>query len=171
VFTHVNFVLATDPFNLTPTQLGLVYFVFVPAIFTTPMAGWLVVRMGAFPAFLLSMGIAIAGIVALLSDQLFVVLAGLAAVGAGTFCAQAVVSGFVGQTAKSNQAAASGLYLASYYCGGLVGAILLGQVYAAFGWTATIAVVTLAAVGSVILAAQLKPAAEKPAGLMASPQG
>jgi predicted MFS family arabinose efflux permease len=38
-FTYVNFVLARPPIALSAMGLGLVYFVFLPALVTTPLAG------------------------------------------------------------------------------------------------------------------------------------
>ena len=46
--------------------------------------------------------------------------------------------GFVGQAATADRGAASGIYLASYFLGGLVGSAVLGQVYDRFGWTACV---------------------------------
>ena len=48
-------------------------------------------------------------------------------VGIGTFFAQAVATGHVGRIAEGDKAAASGLYLSSYYCGGLAGAAVIGH--------------------------------------------
>ena len=62
-------------------------------------------------------------------------LAGLALVAVGTFLAQAIATGHVGRTATRDKAAASGIYLASYYAGGLVGSFVLGQVFDRLGWT------------------------------------
>ena len=158
VFTYVNFELSGPRFGLSTTQLGLVYLVFVPAVFTTPLAGWLVERGGTFRAFLVSMTMATVGLMLLLTGQLVLVLLGLAAVGVGTFCAQAVVSGFIGRAASEDRAAASGLYLASYYIGGLVGSLVIGQVYAAAGWTSAVLLIIAASVVSVGLALRLRPA-------------
>jgi predicted MFS family arabinose efflux permease len=72
-------------------------------------------------------------------------------VGVGTFFAQAVGTGFVGRAATTDRAAASGLYLASYYLGGLAGGALVGQIFDRFGWTASILVIA----GSLVLAAIL----------------
>ena len=38
-FTYVNFVLVSPPFNVGMMTLGFVYFVFLPSILTTPLAG------------------------------------------------------------------------------------------------------------------------------------
>jgi predicted MFS family arabinose efflux permease len=83
------------------------------------------------------------------------VLAGLAAMGVGTFFAQAIATGYVGRTASSDRAAASGLYLASYYLGGLVGAAVLGQVYDRLGWTLTVTAIGAALAAALALGARL----------------
>ena len=90
------------------------------------------------------MALAIAGLAALLATSLPVVLAGMALVAVGTFLAQAIATGHVGRTAKRDKAAASGIYLASYYAGGLVGSFVLGQVFDRVGWTACVAVLVAA---------------------------
>ena len=38
-FTYVNFQLTAAPLSLSPMSLGLVYFVFLPSMITTPLAG------------------------------------------------------------------------------------------------------------------------------------
>ena len=139
VFTYVNFILAGEPFMLPPASIGFVYFVFVPAILTTPVAGLAAKRFGVQPTFLGSMGVSVAGVFLLVAPSLWLVLLGLTLVGAGLFFAQAAATAYVGRTATHDHAAASGLYLSSYYIGGLFGAFLLGQVFIAAGWPATVA--------------------------------
>lgn len=162
VFTYVNFVLAAPPLSLSPMALGLVYFVFLPAMVTTPLAGAAVARIGARRSFLLSLGFAAVGLPMLLASSLLVVLAGLAIVGVGTFFAQATATGFVGRAAKRDRAAASGLYLASYYLGGLVGAAGIGRIFESFGWAASVGVVAVALITAAVLAALLKRATAEP---------
>jgi YNFM family putative membrane transporter len=82
--------------------------------------------------------------VLLLPPWLPVTLVGLALVGVGAFFAQASATGFVSRAATTNRAAASGLYLAFYYCGGLVGSAVLGTIFDQFGWPACVAVMGLA---------------------------
>ena len=48
-FTYVNFVLVRPPLSLGPMELGFVYFVFLPSIVTTPLAGRVVSRFGTRP--------------------------------------------------------------------------------------------------------------------------
>ena len=98
----------------------------------------------------------------LLAGNLPWVLAGLTLIGVGTFFAQAAATGFVGQAAISDRTAASGLYLASYYLGGLAGAALLGQIYDLFGWSATVFGIGIAMAAAMVLAARLVSAEAQP---------
>lgn len=163
VFTYVNFVLAAQPISLSPMALGLVYFVFLPSMITTPIAGRIAGRYGARMSFFGSLGLAVAGLPLLISTSLPAVLAGLAIVGVGTFFAQATATGFVGRAAKHDRAAASGLYLSSYYLGGLVGAALLGRIFDAFGWRATVIAIAASLILAGLLAAMLKQSTAEPA--------
>ncbi|MBL8770239.1 MAG: MFS transporter [Phenylobacterium sp.] len=158
VFTYVNFVLAAPPLSLSPMALGVVYLVFLPAMVTTPLAGAVASRFGPRPTFFASLGVAVAGLPLLLAGAIAPVIAGLTLVGAGTFFAQAVATGFVGRAARTDRAAASGIYLASYYLGGLAGAWIVGRVFASAGWPSAVGLVAVALVAAAALAATLQPA-------------
>ncbi len=150
VFTYVNLHLVEN-LGVPPAALGLVYLVFAPALFTTPLASGAVRRWGPRPVFWASVAAALAGLAMTLSPSLVPVLIGLAVIGSGTFFAQAAATGFVGRTAKTNRAAANGLYLTFYYIGGLVGAFVLGQANNAWAWAGVAGIVA----GLLILAAFL----------------
>jgi predicted MFS family arabinose efflux permease len=158
IFTYVNFVLAGPPISLSPMSLGFVYFVFLPSLVTTPIAGRVAIRIGTRPAILAGLAVAGVGLLLLVPANLTSVLAGMVLVGIGTFFAQAIGTGFVGRAARGDRAAASGLYLASYYLGGLIGAAALGQVFDRFGWTACVAGVALALASAALLALRLRMA-------------
>ncbi|MEZ5892601.1 MAG: MFS transporter [Parvularculaceae bacterium] len=163
VFTYVNFVLARAPISLSPMSLGLVYFVFVPSMLTTPIAGKLSAKYGARLSFYASLGLALAALPLLLSTALPAILIGLALVGVGTFFAQATATGFVGRAAKTDRAAASGMYLSSYYLGGLAGSFMLGKIFEAQGWAATVVIVAVSIVLAALLATILKKSTAEPA--------
>jgi predicted MFS family arabinose efflux permease len=139
VFTYVGFVLMRPPHSLSMSALGLVFLVFAPSMVTTPAAGRITTKYGAGVTVPASLAVALIGLVLMLLPHLFSIVAGMTLVGIGTFFAQAVATGHVGRVAKNNKAAASGLYLSSYYCGGLVGAAAIGQLFDRFGWNAAIA--------------------------------
>ena len=138
-FTFVNFVLVRPPLSLGMMQVGFVYFVFLPAIFTTPLAGAMVCSVGVRPAVWGGLGLAMVGLPLLVLPHLAAVLAGMVMVSTGTFFAQAVATGFVSRAAGTDRAGASGLYLASYFTGGLAGSVVLGQLFDHFGWHACVA--------------------------------
>jgi MFS transporter, YNFM family, putative membrane transport protein len=155
-FTYVNFVLVRPPISLAMMALGFVYFVFLPALLTTPLAGRIVQRVGVRSAFWSALALALAGLPLLLAPRLAAVAAGLAMVGAGTFFAQATVTGFVGRTATGDHASASGLYLASYFAGGLAGSAVLGFLFDRFGWAACVAGIGVALGIAALLALRLQ---------------
>jgi predicted MFS family arabinose efflux permease len=154
-FTYVNFVLVAAPLNLSRMTLGLVYFVFLPAIFTTPLAGAVVARLGTRPAMWCGLALAGAGLPLLLLPHLPAVLTGMAMIGAGTFFAQATATGFVGRAATTDRGSASGIYLACYFFGGIVGSVVLGQLFVRFGWAACVAGIAAALIAAALLALRL----------------
>lgn len=162
IFTYVSFVLAAEPLSLSPMRLGLVYFVFLPAMITTPLAGRIAAKFGARASFLASLGASIAALPLIAVPNLPAMLVGLAIVGAGTFFAQATATGFVGRAAKTERAAASGVYLACYYLGGLAGAALIGAIFERFGWTAAVAAVGVALAAAAFAALTLKRSTIEP---------
>jgi len=171
-FTYVNFVLARPPIALSAMALGLVYFVFLPSLISTPLAGRAVARIGTQRTFVIALAVAGAGLPLLLLDQLAAVIVGLACVGAGTFFAQAAATGFVGRAASDDPSSASGMYLASYFLGGLVGAAVIGQLFQRLGWPAAVAAVGVAlalaarlARGLVVAPARVVPAALRQPGI------
>lgn len=155
-FTYVNFVLAEGPFSLPQATIGLIYFVFLPAMLTTPIAGSISRKYGARAVFWSSILLSMAGLIMLLTPHLAIVLLGLALVGIGLFFGQAAATGYVGRTATHSHAAANGLYLTSYYVGGLVGAFVLGQVYVLSGWAAVVLVLVAVLAVALVLGRDLK---------------
>lgn len=163
-FTYVNFVLVREPLSLGRMALGFVYFVFLPSIVTTPFAGRAVERFGTQPTFWGSLALAGLGLPLLLVPSILAVMIGLMLVGVGTFFAQAAATGFVGRAATTDRGSASGIYLACYFCGGLVGSAVLGQLFDRFGWPACVSGIAVALVVAGLLAFRLKivPASSPP---------
>jgi MFS transporter, YNFM family, putative membrane transport protein len=155
-FTYVNFVLVREPLSLTRMDLGFVYFVFLPSIVTTLLAGGAVARLGTRPVLWAALAVAGLGLPLLLLPSLVAVLTGMVLIGVGTFFAQATATGFVGRAATADRGAASGIYLASYFFGGLVGSAVLGQLFDRFGWAACVAGIALALAAAAILTVRLR---------------
>ena len=155
-FTYVNFVLTRPPLSLGPMQLGVVYLVFLPSIFTTPLAGAAVQRFGTRLTLWGALAAAGVGLPLLLAPYLAAVLIGLALVGVGTFFAQATATGFVSRAATADRGSASGIYLAAYFLGGLAGSAILGQVFDRLGWGPCVAGIGLALAVAAALTGRLQ---------------
>jgi MFS transporter, YNFM family, putative membrane transport protein len=158
-FTYVNFVLVRPPLALGMMALGLVYFVFLPSVLTTALAGRAAARFGARRAIWFSLAAALAGLPLILAEDLSLVICGLTLVGVGTFFAQAATTGFVGRAATGDRGSASGLYLAAYFLGGLAGAAALGALFERLGWGACVAGIGAALAAAAWLARRLQLAA------------
>jgi YNFM family putative membrane transporter len=155
-FTYVNFVLVREPLALSMMAVGLVYFVFLPSIITTPLAGKAVALFGTQPTLWAALAVAGVGLPLVLVAYLPAVLLGLALIGVGTFFAQAVATGFVGRAATSDRGSASGIYLACYFFGGIIGSVVLGQLFDHFGWGACVAGIGLALAMAALLVMRLR---------------
>jgi len=167
-FTYVNFVLVRPPIGIGMMAVGLVYFVFLPSMATTPAAGRMTGRFGARRTLWAGLIVALIGLPLLIAPNLTPVAIGLMLVGVGTFFAQAVATGFVGRAATVNRAAASGLYLAFYFGGGLIGSAVLGQVFDRFGWPACVLGIGFALAIAALLATHLRAPDEAAAAIRAA---
>jgi MFS transporter, YNFM family, putative membrane transport protein len=158
-FTYVNFVLTRPPLVVGMMELGFIYLVFLPSIITTPMAGHAVHMFGTQKAIWGGLAAAGIGLPLLVLPNLTAVLMGMVLVGAGTFFAQAAATGFVSRAATTDHGSASGIYLASYFMGGLIGSAILAVVFDQFGWPACVAVIGLALAVAAAFTLQLEPRA------------
>jgi predicted MFS family arabinose efflux permease len=103
------------------------------------------------------------GLPLLLLPNLAAALSGMVLIGVGTFFAQATVTGFVSQAATADRGSASGIYLACYFAGGLVGTAILGQIFDRLGWPACVAGIGLSLAAAALLAGRLRmPAGTRP---------
>jgi predicted MFS family arabinose efflux permease len=82
-------------------------------------------------------------------------------VAVGTFFAQATATGFVSRAATTDRGSASGIYLASYFFGGLIGTAVLGQLFDRVGWTACVVGIAVSLVAAALLTLRLRTSAEE----------
>ena len=157
-FTYVNFVLMQPPLLVGMMGIGFIYLVFLPSIVTTPLAGKAVQKFGTQTTVWASLAVAGIGLPFLVLPDLSAVLLGMVLVGVGTFFAQAAATGYVSRAATTDRGSASGIYLACYFMGGLVGSAVLGLVFDHFGWTACVAGVGLSLGVAALLVLRLRPA-------------
>lgn len=153
LFTYINWHLV-EALGVSDRYLGLVYLIFIPALIATPWAGEVAKRFGSQRMLIVAISIASIANLATLFPSVIVTLAALAVVGAATSFSQTAATGFVSERSKPNQATANGLYLSSYYTGGLAGAFTLGHVEALTGWTGVVIGLVLAQILCIIIIAK-----------------
>jgi predicted MFS family arabinose efflux permease len=156
IYNLIGFRLLGEPFGLPQALVSLVFCFYLVGTVTSATAGRLADRFGRWQIELAAVVLTAAGLTALLSGSLTVLLFGMFLFTGGFFAAHAVASGWVGRIATEHRAEASALYLFCYYLGSAVAGTGAGVIYAAGGWGAAVgyvgALLALAAVTAVALA-------------------
>jgi MFS transporter, YNFM family, putative membrane transport protein len=151
-FTYVNFYLSAAPFELGPVALGSIFFVYLLGVLVTPLAGKWINQVGYRTALVIAMTTACGGVLLTLCQVLWVIIVGLAICSAGIFVCQATAKGYVGLAAGQARSTATGLYVACFYLGGSLGAILPGMAWSLGGWPACVGMIATLQLGTIVLA-------------------
>lgn len=133
-YNFITYRLVAPPFNLSQTQVGLIFVVYVFGSAGAIAAGRLSGRFGREPMLWKFQIIMIAGIVLTTSASLWIIVAGLATLTFGMFASHSVASGWVGVEAHRGKALAASLYLFAYYQGGSLIGTLGGVFFLRGGW-------------------------------------
>ena len=135
VFSYITFYLAAPPFDLSPTELSLLFSVYLVGLVVTLLAGTVLARVGLRYGMLTAIGFCLAGVCITLVPSLVAVGIGLSLASSGVFIAQTCANSFLRDAAPAGtRVSAAGLYICSYYIGGTVGGILPGLMWSYAGW-------------------------------------
>ncbi len=140
-FTYVNFYLADKPFYLGPAALGSIFIVFLVGAVITPIAGYILDRVGHRRALVGAVGMSAAGMLLTMIQNVPVIIGGLALESSGVFACQSASASHVGKAANEGMSSAAGLYVAIYYLGGCAGSILPGFLWKQYGWPGCVGVI------------------------------
>ncbi|WAJ43907.1 MFS transporter [Mycobacterium sp. Aquia_216] len=138
VYNYLGYRLADAPFELTPSVVGLLFLLYLVGTWTSVMAGRLVDRRGRALVLGGALPVTVTGLLMTLPNALPVIIVGTGVFTGGFFAAHAVASGWVAAAARRDRAAASALYLCSYYLGSSVAGAFGGLLYSVGGWRATV---------------------------------
>ncbi len=141
IFTYITFYLSAAPFRLGSVALGSIFCVYLFGAVITPLAGRWIGRLGYRRSLLGAIATVAAGVLLTLVPILGVVIAGLSISAFGTFICQAVATSYVGTTVLEGRSSATGLYVAFYYLGGSLGAIIPGLAWGVGQWPACVVLV------------------------------
>jgi MFS transporter, YNFM family, putative membrane transport protein len=139
VYNYVGYRLIAAPFSLSQTTIGLIFVVYLFGIVSSALAGSLSGKLGrrvVLPATFILM---LAGTAMTLSNQLWLIVFGVAVLTMGFFGTHSVASAWVGARAQVSKAQASSLYLFAYYMGSSVVGSLGGVFWNLRGWHGVVA--------------------------------
>jgi MFS transporter, YNFM family, putative membrane transport protein len=139
-FTFLPYYLTGTPFNLPAGLVAFAYVSYLAGVVVSPLAGRLSARISRRALIAAGLGVAMLGMALTLIPLLPVLVASLFVLCGGMFTAQAVAPAYVNTTARHNKGGAGALYIAFYYIGGSLGAVLPGFAWQAYGWPGVTAV-------------------------------
>lgn len=141
MYNYIAYRLLLPPFDLSQTEVSLIYGISVIGILTSASVSDFASRVGRARIFWLLVLLIFAGVLATLPDDMIAVLAGLTAITFGFYGAHSVLASGVATRASQAKAQASSLYLFSYYTGSSIMGFVGGFAWSAYRWGG---VVTLA---------------------------
>jgi predicted MFS family arabinose efflux permease len=142
IFTYINFHLAAPPYFFSPSQLSLVFLVYLVGLVVTPLAGVWIAQVGSRKALMTAEVVAMAGVMLVLLHPLSMILLGLTLCSSAVFACQCSAASYLQVAAPAGErSSATGLYVAFYYIGGSVGGVLPGYLWHFGGWIACVILV------------------------------
>ncbi|QPB19953.1 MFS transporter [Rhizobium sp. 007] len=138
IYNYAGFRLVAAPYDLTQTELGLIFTVYLFGIGASSVGGILGDRFGHFAVLLTGIAITAVGSALTLSAFLPVIIFGIIVLTSGFFMSHSIASGLVGKLARGTKGHASSLYMLGYYVGSSVMGSAGGWFFAIEGWTAVV---------------------------------
>jgi YNFM family putative membrane transporter len=152
VYNYAGFRLVAAPFNLSQTELGLIFTAYLFGIGGSWVAGMLGDRFGHFRVMPIGILVGATGGLITLSSSLPLIILGIVLVTIGFFVTHSVASALVGRLARDTKGHASSLYLLSYYLGSSIAGSLGGYFWLADGWSGVISFNLVLLVGCMVAA-------------------
>ena len=148
IYNYAGFRLRAPPFDLGPTETGLIFTVYLFGIAASSLGGAAADRFGRAPVLIVSLVLMAAGVGLTLTPQLLGMIAGIAVLTSGFFAAHAVASGWVGRLGGASKGHAASLYMLAYYLGSSIAGSTGGWFWSEGAWPAvagfTLVLITLA---------------------------
>ncbi len=137
LYTFITFRLSAEPWQLGSGSLGLLFLTYLAGTFSASLSG----RVGSARACKGMIGgllIFAVGCLITLTDQLWLIVAGLICNAFGFFLTHSLANSWVNQHANHGKASASSLYSVFYYLGAAVGIYYLAPFWRMAGWSAVV---------------------------------
>jgi predicted MFS family arabinose efflux permease len=139
VFTWITFHLSDAPFHLGTAALSSLFFVYLIGLVVTPLAGFVITRVGLRAGIGGAICVSICGVLLTLVPSLWVIFLGLTMLSSGVFIAQTATQSHLRVAAPAGaRVTAAGLYLTCYYLGGTAAGVAPGLFWALGKWPACV---------------------------------
>jgi MFS transporter, YNFM family, putative membrane transport protein len=148
IYNYISYRLLAPPFALSQTIVALIFGIYVFGLFGSAWMGSLTAKIGRSRLFWSAIVVILIGNLLTLSNQLWVIIAGVAILTFGFFASHSIASSWVGVRAHQAKAQASSLYLLAYYLGSSILGSAGGLFWASAGWAGVISLT-----GALLLAA------------------
>jgi predicted MFS family arabinose efflux permease len=140
VFTWITFHLSAPPFLLSTAALSYLFFVYLIGLVVTPVAGFLITKVGLRAGISVAICCSMIGVLLTLVASLPIVILGLTMLSSGVFIAQTASQSHLRIAAPSGaRVTAAGLYITCYYLGGTAAGVVPGYFWALGKWPACVA--------------------------------
>lgn len=162
LYNYATFRLLGPAFNLSQTQVALIFLAYAFGACGSSIMGSLVDRFGRSPMLFAALWIMAAGLGLTLLPQLLAVVTGIVVFTIGFFGVHAVASAWVGALVSHGRAQASSLYLLFYYLGSSISGTIGGFFYQAWGWGGVVGLVFLLLFGAGLIGLRLTALQRQP---------
>jgi len=134
IYNYISYRLVAPPYNLSPTEVGLIFIVYLAGVASSSVVGDLAGRLGRRKLLWATILVMLVGVCITFLINLAVIILGMALMTFGFFGGHSVASSWVGVRAQHNKAQASSLYLFFYYLGSSLVGWSGGLFYVAAQW-------------------------------------
>jgi YNFM family putative membrane transporter len=134
IYNYAGFRLLAPPFELSPTQTGLIFCAYVFGMAASSAAGGMADRPGQAPVLIAGVLATTVGVLLTLWPHLIGAIGGIVLLTIGFFMTHAVASGWMGRMAGAHKGHAASLYLLAYYLGSSVLGSIGGWFWEHGGW-------------------------------------
>lgn len=171
VYNYAGFRLMAPPYDLSQTQVSVLFTVYIFGIVASSMAGAMADRLGRKPVLVTGIVVAGLGVLATLLHALAGMALGVVLLTVGFFIAHSVASGWVGRMASQAKGHAASLYLLAYYAGSSVMGSMGGWAWAHGGWPAVAGFTGALLAAALVLAWNVERAAQGKTANAGAPAG
>jgi YNFM family putative membrane transporter len=155
LYNYIGFRLLGTPYDLSQSQVSLIFLVYLLGSFSSGVVGTLLNRFGRDFMIRLTLSTMLVGTLLTLHNSLWLIVLGVGIFTCGFFSAHAIASSWVGRRARTAKAQASSLYLFSYYLGSSVSGTIGGIFWMQYGWKGVAMMITLLLLAAFAVAAIL----------------